>query len=194
MPMSNNITTTILQYPTQFTKMKLPNHTLGADTNNRFTINSLKKLESDNNVEKIEIMKEHYSRLPLDDYTLTLVSNPSLQNIPEVKKWVSAVYNYNKTWLKPLPVADNALNKLIKSFFTMRPLMLNKIKKKTRLSIRRFFKLSLDQVFTSNVEIKHTSDTAYITVFTHNKKKINLIYASKKLWSKFFTQKSKKKY
>lgn len=101
---------------------------------------------------------------------------------PASKEWVNSVYSYNKNLTKTLPAADNAVNRLIKSYFNLSPLF--KGKKSKRVQIR-FKRLSLNRILVSKSEMKHTNDKVIITVYLYNKNRKFFIYKLKNLYKTF---------
>lgn len=101
---------------------------------------------------------------------------------PASKEWINSVYSYNKSFIKTLPITDNAVNRLIKSFFSLSPLF---SKKKSRRVEIRFRRLSLNRILVSKSEIKHTNNKVIITVYLYNRNKKFLISKLKNLYKRF---------
>lgn len=101
---------------------------------------------------------------------------------PAIKQWMNSIYSFNKNYTKNLPAVDTIVNKIIKSFFSINPLANNPGGKKSRLVQRRFKRLSLNRIFVSKPEIKHSNDKVFITVYLFNKKKKSLLYKLKHLY------------
>lgn len=87
---------------------------------------------------------------------------------PANKEWSNSIYSYNKNYIKTLPIVDNIVNKLIKSYFNLSPLF-NK-KKSKRVQVR-FKRLSLNRILVSKAEMKHTNNKVIITVYLYNRNK-----------------------
>ena len=102
---------------------------------------------------------------------------------PATKEWVNSVYFYNKDFLKTMPAADNAVNRLIKSYFSISPIL---NKKKSRRVEMRFKRLSLNRVLVSKAEMKHTNNKVVVTVYLYNKKKKTLLERLKKLYNSLY--------
>ena len=101
---------------------------------------------------------------------------------PATKEWFNSIYSYNKNYIKTLPIVDNIVNKLIKSYFNLRPL--HKNKKSSRVQIR-FKRLSLNRILVSRAEMKHTNNKVIITVYLYNKNKKFFLYKLKNLYKRF---------
>jgi hypothetical protein len=83
---------------------------------------------------------------------------------------------------KTLPIVDNTVNKLIKSYFNLNPLSNNK--KSSRVQVR-FKRLSLNRILVSRAEMKHTNNKVIITVYLYNKNKKFFLYKLKDLYKTF---------
>lgn len=81
-----------------------------------------------------------------------------------------------------MPIADNIVNRLIKSYFSLSPLF--KGKKSKRVQIR-FKRLSLNRILVSKAEMKHTNNKVIITVYLYNKNRNFFIYKLKTLYKTF---------
>lgn len=108
---------------------------------------------------------------------------------PATKEWVNSVYFYNKDFLKTMPAADNAVNRLIKSYFSISPIL---NKKKTRRVELRFKRLSLNRVLVSKAEMKHTNNKVVVTVYLYNKNKKTMLYRLKNLYNSLYYSVGKK--
>ena len=85
---------------------------------------------------------------------------------PTSKEWNNSIYVYNKTKVKSLPAYDKLSTKLIKSYFNM----YSKEREDTRsrrLRVR-LKRLSINRVFMSKAELKHTNDNITITIYIYN--------------------------
>jgi hypothetical protein len=87
-------------------------------------------------------------------------------------EWYNNVYSYNKNFIKHLPFFDKMVITLIKSYFNIfNPKYENKIGSinKTRgIKIRR---LSINKIFVSKAELKHTNSKIIITIYVYNRYK-----------------------
>ena len=98
---------------------------------------------------------------------------------PATKEWVNSTYSYNKNYIKTLPIADNVVNKLIKGYLNMNPLINNKKSKRVEI---RFKRLSLNKILVSKAEVKHTNNKVIVTVYLYNRNKKFFIYKLKNLY------------
>lgn len=87
---------------------------------------------------------------------------------PATKEWSNSIYAYNNNSVKNLPIAGKSLSKLINSYFN---LYLSKNILKTKKIATRFRRLSLNKIFVSKAELKHTSDKVVITLFVYNEER-----------------------
>ena len=91
---------------------------------------------------------------------------------PASKEWFNSIYAYNKNTPKLLPIADKVITKLIKSYFNLYSARLEKkIRLSRRLRFRRKKRLSVNRIFVSRAELKHTSDKVIITLYVYNRQK-----------------------
>jgi hypothetical protein len=72
-----------------------------------------------------------------------------------------------------MPQVTELVNKLIKSYFNLYNLKLERKIRSSRL-LRRLRKLSSNKVYVSNGEFKHTNNKVVITLYLFNRQKINL--------------------
>lgn len=108
---------------------------------------------------------------------------------PASQEWFNSIYSYNKNLTKTLPIVDNTVNKLIKSYFNLNPLSNNK--KSSRVQVR-FKRLSLNRILVSRAEMKHTNNKVIITVYLYNKNKKFFLYKLKDLYKTFLFKISEK--
>ena len=89
---------------------------------------------------------------------------------PANVEWSNSIYAYNKNSLRHLPFIDKMVITLIKSYFN-----LFNIKHEKRISsIKKGIKLrrlSINRIFVSKAELKHTSSKIIITIFIYNRQK-----------------------
>lgn len=81
-----------------------------------------------------------------------------------------------------LPVYDLKVNSLIKGYFN---LYFNNRFLKHRYISRKNKRKSLNRIFVSNAEIKHTNNKALITLYVYNKERLSLLKKIKELRSSF---------
>ena len=101
---------------------------------------------------------------------------------PASEEWHNSIYSYNKNLTKTLPIVDNTVYNLIKSYFNLNPLTNNK--KSSRVQVR-FRRLSLNRILVSRAEMKHTNNKVIITVYLYNKNKKFFLYKLKDLYKTF---------
>lgn len=108
--------------------------------------------------------------------------------VPAVREWKNSIYAYNKNYLSLIPVASKLVIKLAKSYFNSynfkleRKIRKNKLRKKLR-------KKSLNKIYLSDGEFKHTNDKVVITLFVYNRQKINFLIKLKKFYKKILRRK-----
>ena len=83
------------------------------------------------------------------------------------------MYVFNKNALNLIPQATELVNKLIKSYFNLYNLKLERKIRSSRL-LRRLRKLSSNKIYVSNGEFKHTNNKVVITLYLFNRQKFNL--------------------
>jgi hypothetical protein len=89
---------------------------------------------------------------------------------PANSEWSNSIYAYNKKTTRHLPITDKMVIKLIKSYFYFfSPKYENKISSiKLRIRLRR---LSINRIFVSKADLKHTSTKVIITLYIYNRQK-----------------------
>ena len=107
--------------------------------------------------------------------------------VPAIRDWKNSIYVYNKNTLSLIPLASNYIMKLIKGYFTLSNLKLERKLRKEKLR-RRSIKLSTNKIFLSDGEFKHTNDKVIITLFLYNRQKYNYLYKLKKRYVKLFVK------
>nr|YP_009355415.1 ribosomal protein subunit 3 [Coccocarpia palmicola]ARB49960.1 ribosomal protein subunit 3 [Coccocarpia palmicola] len=97
-------------------------------------------------------------------------------NPPANKEWYNSIYAFNKNTVKLLPSLNKLIFKLIKSYFY---LYNHKFENKIRLPRMRIKqrRLSVNKIFVSKAELKHTNDKIIITLYIYNRQ--NLYYLNK---------------
>ena len=91
---------------------------------------------------------------------------------PVVKEWKNSVYNYNPKNIMNYPVYDLNINSLIKSYFN---LYFNHKYVGHKYISRKRKRKSLNKIFVSKAEIKHTNSKAIITIYIYNREKLTLL-------------------
>ena len=107
--------------------------------------------------------------------------------VPAIRDWKNSIYVYNKNTLSLIPLASNYIMKLIKGYFTLSNLKLERKLRKEKLR-RRSIKLSTNKIFLSDGEFKHTNDKVIITLYLYNRQKYNYLYKLKKRYVNLFVK------
>jgi len=107
--------------------------------------------------------------------------------VPAIRDWKNSIYVYNKNTLSLIPLASNYIMKLIKGYFALSNLKLERKLRKEKLR-RRSIKLSTNKIFLSDGEFKHTNDKVIITLYLYNRQKYNYLYKLKKRYVKLFVK------
>lgn len=90
---------------------------------------------------------------------------------PAAQEWYNSIYNYNPNYIKALPVADLAMMKLLKGYFTSE---LKKTLGKTKRLPARIKRMSTKKIFVGKGEVKHSNDKAIVTFYIHNAERLFL--------------------
>ena len=103
-----------------------------------------------------------------------------------VREWNNSIYVFNKNAINLIPQVTELVNKLIKSYFNLYNLKLERKIRSSRL-LRRLRKLSSNKIYVSNGEFKHTNNKVVITLYLFNRQKFNfnkkIIKGFYKAWS-----------
>jgi len=99
-----------------------------------------------------------------------------------VREWNNSIYVFNKNAINLIPQATELVNKLIKSYFNLYNLKLERKIRSNRL-LRRLRKLSSNKIYVSNGEFKHTNNKVVITLYLFNRQKLNI---DKKIRKSFY--------
>ena len=105
---------------------------------------------------------------------------------PFSKEWKNSIYVFNFNNLKNLPLYNININTLIKNYFNLYfnyKFIFGKYKSP------RSNRKSLNKIFTSQAEIKHTNSKAVVTVYTYNREKRILQKKIQSMFKKFFFNK-----
>lgn len=89
---------------------------------------------------------------------------------PANKEWSNSIYSYNSNYIKSLPVADKNLTEIVKSYFNL--FSSNEEKLTSRRMRLRFRRLSVNKIFVSKAELKHTNSKVIITLYVYNEEKL----------------------
>jgi hypothetical protein len=90
-----------------------------------------------------------------------------------VREWNNSIYVFNKNAINLIPQATELTTKLIKSYFNLYNLKLERKIRSSKL-LRRLRKLSSSKIYVSNGEFKHTNNKVVITLYLFNRQKFNL--------------------
>lgn len=88
------------------------------------------------------------------------------------KEWKNTIYAFNKNNTINLSMDDININSLVKNYFNLRFFPKFVYKKYKPRWVRR---PSMNKIYVSNAEIKHTNSKAILTVYTYNREKISLL-------------------
>ena len=99
-----------------------------------------------------------------------------------VREWNNSIYVFNKNTIDLIPQATELATKLIKSYFNLYNLKLERKIRGSKL-LRRLRKLSSSKIYVSNGEFKHTNNKVVITLYLFNRQKFNL---DKKIRKSFY--------
>jgi len=102
---------------------------------------------------------------------------------PVSKEWKDSVYTFNKNNIKNLPIYDLKINEIIKNYFNLyfKPkFIFNKV------LAYKYKYLSLNKIYVSKAEIKHTNNKAILTVYVYNREKISLLRKIKRIKRSFY--------
>lgn len=93
---------------------------------------------------------------------------------PANLEWNNTIYTYNKSSIKHLPSIDKMIIALIKSYFNLfNPKYENKIGSIYKnIKLRRF---SINKIFLSKTELKHTNNKIVITIYVYDRQKKYLV-------------------
>lgn len=115
-----------------------------------------------------------------------------LKHFPSsTREWNNNTFYFNKMTLKLIPIATNTSIYIIKSFFNLYNIKLERKIRKERL-LKRFKRLSLNKIYISNGGFKHTNNNVIITLYLYNRQKQNLLLKIKKEYYKIFKVYNKK--
>lgn len=130
-------------------------------------------------------VKNSYKSIPFNERVNNIGNIKYLP--PIIKEWKNSIYVFNKNNLKNLPAYNIDINTLITSYFDLyfnNEFLTNKLK----TSSNKLRRLSMNKIFVSKAEIKHTNNKAIVTVYTYNKEKLVLLRKIKMLKKSFLTK------
>lgn len=102
---------------------------------------------------------------------------------PFSKEWKNSIYVFNFNNLKNLPLYNINVNALVKTYFDLyfSPKFIN-----NKFTSPRIKRLSLNKIFVSKAEIKHTNSKAIISIYTYNREKRVLLKKIKNIKKLFY--------
>jgi len=122
------------------------------------------------------------SKINFEKKKLNLQEKHNKHHPAAVREWNNSIYVFNKNTLDLIPQATELATKLIKSYFNLYNLKLERKIRSNKL-LRRLRKLSSNKIYVSNGEFKHTNNKVIITLYLFNRQKFNL---EKKIRKGFF--------
>jgi hypothetical protein len=101
-----------------------------------------------------------------------------------LREWNNSIYVFNKNALNLIPSTTLTAINLIKSFFNLYNSTVER-KMRTKRLLLRLRRLSLNKIFVSNGEFKHTNNKVTITLYIFNRQKRSYLNRMKKM--RFFS-------
>lgn len=108
---------------------------------------------------------------------------------PSVRNWKNSIYAYNKNTLSLIPEASRLTITLIKGYFNLYSLKLEK-KLKKKLYLKKY---SSHKIFISDGQFKHTNDLVNITIYFYNKQLRNYKLKITRIYKHLFKKDELKK-
>ena len=128
----------------------------------------------------LNIVKLHVSNK--NDAPKMLNKVKSLKHFPSsIREWNNSIYVYNKNSLNLIPHSTISGINIIKSYFLLYNYKLER-KIRTKRFSRRFRRLSLNKIYISNGEFKHTNNKVIINLYLFNRHKYNYMSTIRKLY------------
>jgi len=131
------------------------------------------------NSEKEKIIKPLIFTKKLEDNCKSIPLNKTKNTLgpiryfpPACQEWLNSIYTYNSIYNKNITIADKNLSALIKSYFN---LYFNKKLLISKRIATRFRRLTVNKVFISKAELKHTSSKVIITLYIYNEERRTLL-------------------
>ena len=97
-----------------------------------------------------------------------------------IREWNNSIYVFNKNALNLIPSVTLSTIKLVKSFFNLYNSRIER-KIRTKRLLLRLRRLSLNKIFVSNGEFKHTNNKVTITLYLFNRQKHSYLNRMRKL-------------
>jgi len=157
------------------------------NVNNNTNMNTDTNMNIKSNTKNIYIFNKYIKKnSKLIPFNLKNLAAGNTKYFPPVsKEWKNSIYVFNHNNIKNLPVYDMNINSLIKDYFNLHfnnKFLFNKYRP------RRYRHLSLNKIFVSKAEIKHTNAKAILTVYVYNREKISLLKKIKNLEESFYNK------
>lgn len=105
---------------------------------------------------------------------------------PSVRNWKNSIYAYNKNTLSLIPEASRLTIKLIKGYFNLYSLKLEKKFKKNLKKNLKLKKYSSHKILISDGQFKHTNDLVNITIYFYNRQLKNYITKLRRRYIRIF--------
>ena len=95
---------------------------------------------------------------------------------PAAQEWYNSIYNYNPSYIKALPLADLAMMKLLKSYFSSELRKTSANNKVLPFSSRekKIRRMTTKKILIGKGEVKHSNDKAIVTFYIHNAERLFL--------------------
>lgn len=120
-----------------------------------------------------------------DKNQMKVEEKKSVKHFPSaIREWNNSIYVYNKNALNLIPSTTVQAIKLVKSFFNLYNSKIER-KMRTKRLLLRLRRLSLNKIFVSNGEFKHTNNKVTITLYVFNRQKRSYLNRMRKL--RFFS-------
>lgn len=103
-----------------------------------------------------------------------------------IREWNNSIFVYNKNALDLTPISSLYATKIIKTYFSLINLKIER-KLRTKKLPTRFRKLSSNRIFIGNNEFKHTNNKVLISLYLYNREKNGYLSLLKKRFFKFFS-------
>ncbi len=127
-------------------------------------------------------ISDNNKTIPLNEVNNTI--GPIRYFPPSIQEWSNSIYVYNSMTIKNISIAQKTLSKLIKSYFN---LYLSKKLSYNKLIPTRFKRLSVNKIFISKADLKHTSNKVIITLYVYNEERRILINRLKRIETMLFS-------
>lgn len=139
----------------------------------------MKNINRKNNIRTSLFTKKINTNYKLVPFNVSVNDIGRTKYLPPVaKEWRNSVYNYNSNNTINYPIYDLNVNSLIKGYFNM---YFNHRFIKNKYISHKKKRKSLNKIFISKAEIKHTNSKAIITIFVYNREKLILLKKIRKL-------------